>query len=373
MPVIGILAVLWLLLLAVESERARRARASIGHVVHVNGTRGKSSVCRLIDAGLRAGGLRVFCKTTGTDPMTIDVDEKEEPILRRGGANIREQLTILRRAAVQNADVLVVECMAVLPDLQYAAQHRMLSADIGVITNVRRDHTDVMGDTLPQIAHSLAKTVPASGILLTAEEAQAHILEEKARSLGTRFVKVRTDGTEPDFDFAENIALALAVCEELGVPRGTALEGMRRYHRDPYALSLHRCGGAVWAAGLSINDPQSTIMVWEKLRERPEFAGRELTLLINNRPDRGSRTRDMAEVCALLKPRRVLLLGAAQGYMRAELGKRLPETEVIPLRNAAALDLTRFSERDAVFLIGNLAGEGRGLVRRLREEGEELV
>lgn len=66
-------------------------------MVHVNGTRGKSTVSRLIEAGLRAGGLRVFCKTTGTDPMTIDVKGREEPIHRRGKANIKEQIAILRR------------------------------------------------------------------------------------------------------------------------------------------------------------------------------------------------------------------------------------------------------------------------------------
>ena len=113
--IIGILAALWLLLLVRERGRARLDRASIAHVVHVNGTRGKSSVSRMIEAGLRAGGLRVFCKTTGTDPMMIDVEGREEPVLRRGRANIREQIAILRRAAAQNADVLVIECMAVLP------------------------------------------------------------------------------------------------------------------------------------------------------------------------------------------------------------------------------------------------------------------
>ena len=373
--IIGILAALWLLFLVRERGRARLDRASIAHVVHVNGTRGKSSVSRMIEAGLRAGGLSVFCKTTGTDPMTIDVEGREEPILRRGRANIREQIAILSRAAAQNADVLVIECMAVLPELQYAAQHRILDADIGVITNVRRDHTDVMGDTLPQIAEALSNTVPRGGVLLTAEAsaAQASVLARRASELGSRFVQVLPDGTEPDFDFAENIALSLAVCGELGVPRDTALEGMRQYHRDPYALSLYRRAGAVFANGLSVNDVQSTVMVWEKLRARPEFAGRELTLLVNNRPDRGSRTRDMAETCALLQPQRIFLMGAAQGFMRANLTKRLPGTEVIPLRNAAAFDMEQFTERDAVYLIGNLAGEGRDLIRRLREEGEEIV
>ena len=40
--------------------------------VHVNGTRGKSSVTRLIAAGLREGEIRTFAKTTGTSPRIIN-------------------------------------------------------------------------------------------------------------------------------------------------------------------------------------------------------------------------------------------------------------------------------------------------------------
>ena len=36
--------------------------------VHVNGLRGKSSVTRLIADALRAGGRRIFAKTTGRHP-----------------------------------------------------------------------------------------------------------------------------------------------------------------------------------------------------------------------------------------------------------------------------------------------------------------
>ena len=368
---IAALFALWVMLLSAESLAVRRDRRKLKHVVHVNGTRGKSSVSRLIDAGLRAGGLRVFCKTTGTDPMTIDTDGKEELIIRRGRANIREQTAILRRAAAQNAEVLVVECMAVLPELQYAAQHRILRADIGVITNVRRDHTDVMGDTLPQIAAALSHTVPRGGVLLTAEDAQAAILREKALALGSRFVQARPNGTEPAFDFADNIALALAVCEELGVPRETALEGMRQYRRDPYALSLHRCGEAVFVNALSVNDAQSTAMVWEQLRDREPLAGRELTVLVNNRPDRGSRTEDMLTVCLRLRPERVLLLGAAQGFMARSLRRRAPEISVRRCRGAG--DLGSFAPGEVVFAVGNIANEGRAVMALVREEGETLV
>lgn len=46
----------------------------------------------------------------------------------------------------------MIECMALQPEYQRCAQHRILQADVGVITNVRHDHADVMGDSLPEIA-----------------------------------------------------------------------------------------------------------------------------------------------------------------------------------------------------------------------------
>ena len=43
----------------------------------VNGTRGKSTVTRLIAAGLAAGGLRVYAKTTGSAARIILPDLRE--------------------------------------------------------------------------------------------------------------------------------------------------------------------------------------------------------------------------------------------------------------------------------------------------------
>ena len=51
----GLLGVI-LAYLALEQRRALRSRKQLQHVIHVNGIRGKSTVTRLIDAGLRAGG-----------------------------------------------------------------------------------------------------------------------------------------------------------------------------------------------------------------------------------------------------------------------------------------------------------------------------
>ena len=235
-----------------EKLRAARSRRALSHVVHVNGTRGKSTVTRLIDAGLRAGGLRVLSKTTGTDPMTIGVDNVERAVRRIGPPNIREQLNILNLAAREKADVLVVECMAVDPALQRASQEKMLLADIGVITNVRRDHEDAMGNAPEEICDALSNTIPRGGVLLSAERDLAARLRDNCALRGCRFVQALPRGDEPDFEFAENLSLALAVCEELGVARETALDGMRRFRPDPYALSAYRWGEGIF--DLPLND-----------------------------------------------------------------------------------------------------------------------
>ena len=140
-----------LALLILEDRQVRRDRSELVHVVYVNGIRGKSTVTRMIDGGLRAGGWKVFCKTTGTVPMVIGVDGTARPLVRRGRANISEQVRVLHRAVREGAQILVIECMAVDPALQAVSQHRMVRADIGVITNVRLDHTAEMGPTLEDL------------------------------------------------------------------------------------------------------------------------------------------------------------------------------------------------------------------------------
>ena len=78
-------------------------------VIHVNGIRGKTSTCRLLDAALRTK-YRVFTKTTGTDPVWIGTDGSEHPIRRWGPANIREQLNMLRKAHREKAQIVILEC-----------------------------------------------------------------------------------------------------------------------------------------------------------------------------------------------------------------------------------------------------------------------
>jgi len=63
-----------------------------------------------------------------------------------------EQIRIVDAAADMRAEALVVECMALVPHLQWLSESRLIRATHGVITNAREDHLDVMGPTERDVA-----------------------------------------------------------------------------------------------------------------------------------------------------------------------------------------------------------------------------
>ncbi|MEI6197433.1 MAG: poly-gamma-glutamate synthase PgsB, partial [Verrucomicrobiota bacterium] len=120
-------------------ERFLRGRAwkAVPIRIHVNGTRGKSSVTRLIWAALREAGIPTVAKTTGAAPRLLLPDGSERPVKRHGKPNIREQLRTLLLARRLGARAVVLECMALAPELQWIAEHSMARATVGVIANAR--------------------------------------------------------------------------------------------------------------------------------------------------------------------------------------------------------------------------------------------
>ncbi|MBQ9387733.1 MAG: poly-gamma-glutamate synthase PgsB [Lachnospiraceae bacterium] len=354
--------------LAAEAKLAAGHRRAIKHVIHVNGTRGKSAVSRLIAAGCAAGGLRTYCKTTGTLPMTIDTNGNETEIKRIGRANISEQIKILKKAAADGAEVLVIECMAVDPELQRVCERKILRSDIGVITNVRIDHVAEMGETIPEVCEALCETIPENGIVFTADERSFDAIRENAGPRGSEAVLVNeTPEDTREFLFPENIALALRVCEYLGIERRTALEGMKKVIADPYEAKRYTLpGGAVFVNAMSANDPESTGILLSKFINKKSPDGR-LIIIQNNRADRAYRIKLMAGFAAGAGADEIWQLGSYSGAARRIFEKSGIKTE--KFRRAAELPLARVRSGDLVFAIGNIADEGIKLMNLV--EGKE--
>ncbi|MFH1851792.1 MAG: poly-gamma-glutamate synthase PgsB, partial [Candidatus Neomarinimicrobiota bacterium] len=90
-----ILPVLVIILLLIEALLHRRWLDAIPLRIHINGTRGKSTVTRYIAAGLAADGRRPLAKITGDAPLLILPDGTFKPIRRLGKARVQEQLRII--------------------------------------------------------------------------------------------------------------------------------------------------------------------------------------------------------------------------------------------------------------------------------------
>jgi len=258
-----------------------RALKSFRYVIHVNGIRGKTGVCRLIDAHLRGAGYQVFTKTTGSTPCYIDTDGIEHQIRRLGNANIGEQLRMIRMAHRQGAEILILECMAVQPELQKTAQELLVRGNLNVITNVRYDHIFEMGETLEEIAESLANTIPENGVLFTADEAFFPYFREIAAKKNTEVILCRENGFTQD----ENEAIACALGEKIGIPADSFPSHISHYQEDFGAHKMYRTETDTFLNLFSANDPQST----KKLLDRffPDTSG--VILLYNNRTDRPER------------------------------------------------------------------------------------
>jgi gamma-polyglutamate synthase len=313
-----------LLLGILEHTRSRRARATIPIRVHVNGTRGKSSVTRLIWAALREAGVPAAGKVTGTSPRLLLPDGTERAISRRGPVSIREQLWLLRVARSHGARAVVAECMAVRPELQWVAEHRMIDATIGVITNVRTDHTEVMGATARDIAMSLANTVPRNGVLVIGDQDIDSVFGAAAERLGTKVLLVDAGasadaGSLPLPWFEANRRIALAVTRELGIADQVALAGMEKAALDPGAARLVRLA----LGGVSIpcldaraaNDPESLMALLaeyeSKLSPGEADTGRgtyPFCLVYNHRSDRPDRFRRFLQEADAISSSGVLLV-----------------------------------------------------------------
>ena len=291
-----------------EYIRHQKRIYSIPFRIHINGTRGKSSVTRLIGAGLRAGGILNITKVTGTFPRLIIEDGTETYIHRKSSANILEQLSIVKYAASRKVRALVMECMALQPQYQTITEHQMIHSNIGVMTNIRLDHTDVMGHTLAEIAETLGRTIPKNEHLFTSENVIPQTLKNMADKQNTvsHFIDPQSVSFEEMKGFRyiehrENVSLALAVCEHLGIDRETALKGMYEAIPDAGALMAYRVNAfqklLVFYNAFAANDPDSTLLVWQKIRNEIGFEGLRIVLL-NTRQDRLYRADQLAEMVA---------------------------------------------------------------------------
>lgn len=372
-----------------ENIMHRRNLRRIPIRIHVNGTRGKSSVTRLLAGALRESGLVTCAKTTGTLARMILPDGREVPIFRPAGANVIEQGRIVAAAAGYGAEALVIECMALQPELQALCEFKMVRATHAVITNTRPDHLDVMGPAEADVTRAMCGMVPVGGVMVTAERQHLAIIESACRDRNTRLVAIDpvdhriTEKELESFAFKEhpdNIAVALAVCKELGIERGAALRGMQRSRPDPGAYtecSLDFFGRRmVFCNAFAANDPVSTAQLWNRANhEHAELSTR--IAIFNCRADRPDRSIVLGkDFVNWSRADYVVLMGSGTFLLARALSEagfdasRLVFVEGMSVEEIFERILSLVRGSALIMGMGNVGGHGLELTRHFRNRAQ---
>lgn len=240
----------------------------------VTGTRGKSSLVRLIHAGLLSQNINSFARITGVLPRSLTPDG-EKVIRRDSPVNFREMLWWLNTLP-SDAQAIVLENSAVNPEFQPAAA-RWLSPTLTVITNTRPDHQDLWGYAPDSARIAIMKGVPRNVPVICGEDLPK----------------------SGDFH-QDNITLALEALRLSGVnvPR-KILEAVPPDIAD---FRITGEGEDLTACAFSANDTAST----EELFVMTGWDSRDTILLYNHRPDRTARLRVFKEWIALRKWRDIV-------------------------------------------------------------------
>lgn len=317
------------------------------HRVHVNGTRGKSTVTRLVAATLRESGVATVGKTTGT-AARVFVSHKSDWEVPRKEANISEQKKVLNKYMRSNYKAFVFECMAVNPIYQAYLERKMMHSTVGIITNVRMDHMDVQGSTIEEIARSLAFSIPFNGVLITAERNSKalKILREVCKKQNTKLIvarpKIVPDSVIKGFsyhEYKENVAIALEFAKVVGIDEKVAIRGMHLAKPDPGAFSLKKMKAnkttVHWANLFAINDQESFVSTVKSLHDslgnKPKLA-----VILNNRQDRPDRVSQFSKIASgTIKSDYVFTFGDYEKAATATVNATNKATKVVNLGNAS--------------------------------------
>jgi poly-gamma-glutamate synthase PgsB/CapB len=310
----------------------------------------------------------------------------EYPVYRPAKPNINEQIRIVNLAAKCKSQAMVIECMALQPYLQSISEQKLVKSTHGVITNARADHLDIMGPSENDVALALAGMTPHGGTLFTAEQRYLDVFKMSARDRHCKLETLTPEEIEnvtpaelaafSYVEHAENVALALKVCQSLGVSRQVALQGMWAAEPDPGVMTVHQIDffgrKIIFVNGFAANDPESTQRIWNMALEQFPDVGKRIAIF-NCRADRADRSWQLGRACISWTPADHYVLMGTGTYIFAKAAdqKGLSPMKIVfvedrRIEEIFEIILSYVDDSALVMGMGNIGGQGLDLVQFFR-------
>ena len=361
------LSVLLLCAGAAEEIRLKRLSDKVPLRILVNGTRGKSSVTRMLVAALNGCGIRTAGKTTGSAARFILPDLSEEPVPRKHGTMmVCENMMLFGKAVEHDCQAIVCECMAIREESQQVVGSRLVRPTLTVITNARPDHVDLMGSTAEETAKVLCRSIGPSEDVFTSDSTVEAALE--GSGVNVHYAVTLTAGPEDrtdvlnNFSFKvheDNLAIVLSVCDHLGLDREKVLESVTAAVPDLGMKDTFEANGHTVVNGFAANDPQSAALLLD---------GRdmdEVTVVYNNREDREFRLPMFRDLLADRHVTDIVVAGDNTGKCRRYFAKAMPDCDVRVLGKEGIGTGFPDSCRRTIICLGNIKGAGERILEVL--------
>ena len=216
--------------------------------IHVAGTKGKGSVCALVEAGLLRAGWRVGRYASPhfdrvNERISVLGKQVEDDELAKAVKQVLDCYEIAKQEATPGEDatwfdVITATAFVVFRDagLDWAVVEvglggrldstNVVFGEIAVVTNIELEHTEILGDTREAIAGEKVGILKPGATLATTlavTDAAGRILQQRADELGCLIL--RTDVSQDAAIADRNAALVGLVLDRLGQQGERVREG----------------------------------------------------------------------------------------------------------------------------------------------------
>ena len=239
---------------------------------------------------------------------------------------------------------------------------------------MRKDHTDLMGETEKKIASVLSLDITRHCTVFMPEGGLADAFRPEARQCKAQVITVAGNTSlaflagAPDLrrlEFAENLDLACAIATHLGISRERISEGIRKAHYDIGGLAMwrHPDRDYFFVNAFAANDPESTFRVLDRVSAALPAMSGSVVGVMNLRADRMPRTLQWLDVFqkGTHRFRQLVVVGE---FTRA-VERRLPHAQFLRIRKPETIMQSVYiqaPEPAIIFGFGNVKGMGRTLI-----------
>ncbi len=379
MLTISVILIIIFGLLIIEKRMILKSIRYMNLRIHVNGTRGKSSVTEYVAAGISSSRQDVMAKITGIIPSVIH-NGVSQVIERHGIARVQEQITTLRSAFRKKVKIMVLECMSIAPELQ-KLEGLVFQPHIYVITNIRDDHREEMGKDVESQADAICSAIPANCKVITNER---HFLEKiKEKASANNSTVITTGELEERLKeklqygvFPENVALALTVCKEAGIDLSLSETGIMNWISNSTSslATIHAGSKNIrFLNAFSVNDIDSTKAFIAHWKTVSDYTGK-ISVILNTRADRPIRT-DLFSEWIAGDPKSfetIIITGNHKGRAKYKLLRSGVDKEIVKYWNKRDRGTLKSklanTVKDGSFVagVGNIGGDGFHILKELR-------